>query len=248
MASARRETKTRTCALSVQDIDVEIARKDIRTVRITVLPPDGRVRVSAPARVGDETIRELVAGRIEWIKKKRDEVRARSPRVGLSYVTGEELPLWGGSYPLVVDESRGKAVVRLEGGTIFIRAKPASTRAAREKAVHAWYRELLIESALQLVEAWTPRVGRRPSAVTVRRMKTKWGSCEIRSGRVCLNLELVKFPTQCLEYVLVHEMTHLLEASHGARFKKLLADFLPRWKETRDLLNGKSRASRGGRP
>ena len=134
--------------------------------------------------------------------------------------------------------------VDLDDGTIRLAAKPSSTRAAREKAVYAWYRALLLDAALPLVDTWSPRVGKRPSSVTVRRMKTKWGSCEVRSGRVCLNVELAKFPPECLEYVLVHEMTHLLEASHDARFKKLLTEFLPRWKETRDLLNGRPRAAR----
>lgn len=250
MSSAQRGDRTRTSALSVQDIDVELARKDIRTVRITVLPPDGSVRVSAPARMGDEAIRDLVVGRLEWIRKKREEVRARGPRVELAYVTGERLPLWGKSLPLWVEETKGRRGAGVSGGvdlvdgTIRLAAKPSSTRAAREKAVYAWYRALLLDAAPPLVDTWSPRVGKRPSSVTVRRMKTKWGSCEVRSGRVCLNVELAKFPPECLEYVLVHEMTHLLEASHDARFKKLLTEFLPRWKETRDLLNGRSRAPR----
>ncbi len=253
MAFERRDGKTGTSArsvqgaLSVRGVDIELARKDIRTVRITVLPPDGRVRVSVPFRADERTIRDLVVERIDWIRKKREEVRARSPRADLSYVTGEELPLWGVRYALVVEETRGRGGVSVADGTLALRTKPASTREAREKAVYAWYRALLLEAVPQLVDTWSPRVGKRPSSITFRRMKTKWGSCEVRSGRVCLNVELAKYPPECLEYVLVHEMTHLLEASHDARFKKLLADFLPRWKETRDLLNGKSRAPRAPR-
>ncbi len=234
-------------ALTIQDIDVELARKDVKNVRITVLPPDGRVRVSAPAFLGEDSIRSLVAGRIDWIRKKREEVRGRVAPVEHAYVTGEELFLWGERYRLEVEEARGRGSVSLSDGTIALRAKPSSTRAAREKALYDWYRARLLDAAQPLLELWAPRVGRRPSSIVVRRMKTKWGSCDLHSFRVCLNVELVKHPPECLEYVLVHEMTHLLEASHDARFKKLLSGFLPRWKETRDLLNGKSRGIRGTR-
>lgn len=228
-------------ALTVLDVDLEIERKDVRSVRIAVLPPDGRVRVSAPASMGLETIRSLVSGKITWIKRKRDEVRGRPTAISLSYATGERVPLWGGSVPLVVEESRSRGGVALVDGVLRLRAASGSDRAARERAVYAWYRKRLAEALGPLVETWAPIVGKRPTTIAIRRMKSKWGSCNAHSGRVCLNLELVKASPDCLEYVLVHELTHLLEASHNARFKRLLSSFLPDWKASRDRLNGKNR-------
>lgn len=229
------------CALTVQDVDLEIERKSVRSVRITVLPPDGRVRVSAPASMALSTVRSLVSGKIDWIKRKQTEVRGRPTAISLSYVTGEEVPLWGERVPLVVEESGTRSGVALVDGVLRLRAPRGSDRVSREKAVYAWYRKRLAEAIEPLVEQWSPIVGREPESIAIRRMKTKWGSCNARSGRVCLNLELVKASPDCLEYVLVHEMTHLLEASHNARFKRLLSSFLPDWKKSRDRLNGKSR-------
>lgn len=229
------------CALTVLDIELEIERKNVRSVRISVLPPDGRVRVSAPASMALETVRSLVASKLGWIKKKQIEVRGRPMSLSLSYITGELVPLWGEYIPLVVEESTARSGVTLADGVLHLRAARGSDRSAREKAVYAWYRKRLIEAVEPLLEKWEPIAGRKPASIAIRRMKSKWGSCNALSGRVCLNLELVKAPPDCLEYVLVHELTHLLEASHNARFKRLLSSFLPDWKKSRDRLNGKSR-------
>lgn len=216
-------------------IEIEALRKDVKHVRISVHPPDGRVRVSVPLHVRDSDLRQMLVARLPWILGKRAEVVAREPQERHEYVPGEQHLFRGERYLLQVTE-RARADVRLGDGIIEIHVPRGASREQREAVLERWYRARLAERAAALCAEWEPRLGVRAAEVRIRRMKTRWGSCNPRARRVWLNLELIKRHDACLEYVLVHELVHLLEASHGPRFKALMDGFMPRWRAYRQAL------------
>lgn len=219
----------------LDDIEIEALRKDVKHVRISVHPPDGRVLVSVPRRVRDAELRELLRVRLPWIRSKRAEMLAREPQERHEYVPGEQHLFGGERFVLRVTESSTPGV-RLGAGIMELHVPPGSSHEQRAAVLERWYRARLAERAAALCAEWEPRLGVRAAEVRMRRMKTRWGSCNPRARRVWLNLELIKRHDACLEYVLVHELVHLLEASHGPRFKALMDGFLPGWRVHREAL------------
>lgn len=218
---------------------MEVVWKDVKHVRISVHPPEGRVRVSAPRHVSDRALAQLLAGRMQWIRRKQAEVLAASPAPEPEFVTGERHFFGGRECRLLVTEAPGRAHVRMIGADVLaLRIPPGTDAPGRGKALERWYRRELDQSIGRLLQQWTPRLGVSPADVRIRRMKTRWGSCNTTSGRIWLNLELAKRSSACLEYVLVHELVHLLEGSHSRRFWSLMDGFLPSWREHRKALRG----------
>jgi len=229
---------TESTHITISGIDVEVVRKAIKNLHLGVYPPNGRVRVAAPAAMGDEAIRLAVIGKLGWIKKRQagfDNQERQSPR---EYVTGETHYYRGRRYRLNVVYQNGQAVVSISKlRTINLYVQVGSDTARREQVLYDWYRSRLKEMVPELLEKWERIIGVQTAAWDVKRMKTKWGTCNIEARRIWLNLELVKKQVHCLEYVLVHELVHLLERNHNDRFTALMDQFMPLWPQYREELN-----------
>jgi len=224
--------------LDVQGVSVEVQRKPIKNLHLAVHPPDGQVRVSAPEFMGDEAIRLAVINKLGWIRRQQQRFRQQPRQSQREMVSGESHYYQGKRYLLSVIEENAPPRVRiLNNRTLVLRVRPGSDRAKREAVLYAWYRAQLKEQIPLIIAKWEPVIGVDVADWGVKRMKTRWGSCNIEARRIWLNLELVKKPPQCLEYVLVHEMVHLLERHHNERFRALMTQFMPNWRNYRDILN-----------
>lgn len=218
---------------------MDVVRKEIRNVHLAVLPPDGRVRVSTPLRVADEQVRRLIIGRLSWIRAQQVKFEQQPRQTARAYVSGETHFYQGRRYRLRVREVDAAPAVRVRGSQfIELQVRSDSTVAQRERVLQAWYREQLKAQVPALAAKWEPVVGVRAAEWAVKLMKTKWGTCNIEARRIWLNLELIKVAPHLLEYVVVHELIHLLERKHNARFKALLDQFMPAWRTYRGELNG----------
>ncbi|NUU33079.1 SprT family zinc-dependent metalloprotease [Arthrobacter sp. C9C5] len=228
---------TASAYLTVSGIDVDVIYKNIKNLHIAVYPPLGRVRVAAPERLDDETIRLAVVQRLPWIKKQREQLRNAVRQTEREMVTGESHYVWGKRYRLKVINEPGRIRFDVAGKRLTVHAPKDSTAGKRREAMDEWYRTALKHEIAELIAKWQPIVGRSVAKCTVRRMKTKWGSCNRESAHIWLNLELGKKHPNCLEYIVVHEMTHLLERNHNDHFTELMDTFLPDWRARRDELN-----------
>jgi predicted metal-dependent hydrolase len=224
--------------LTVNGIEVQIVRKDIKNLHLAVYPPDGRVRVAVPKHVTDDNVRLAVISKLRWIKKQQQDFKEQPRQSERQYLSGECHYVFGKRYRLELIERDGKPEVKpLRSGKLQLFVRPESSVEVKEKALNAWYREELKKVIPVLLEKWQPIVGKEASDWGIRKMKTKWGSCNIEQRRIWLNLELAKKPTECLEYILVHELVHLYERNHNQRFMKLLDQFLPNWRTNKKTLN-----------
>lgn len=224
--------------IEVGGIVVELVRKDIKNVHIGIYPPEGRVRLAVPAHVSDEVARMAVVRRMGWIRRRRREFLAQARQPVRELIPGESHYFWGRRYRLRVIEEEARPVVRLRGNQyIEIHVRPGSDVAKRSEVLHAWYREHLALEIRALLEKWEHQVGCSVASWGIRRMRTRWGTCNPKTSRILLNLELVKKPPQCLEYVLVHELVHLIEPRHSDRFRQIMDELLPTWPALRRELN-----------
>ena len=228
---------TKTGRIEVSGISVEVVRKAIKNLHIGVYPPDGRVRVAAPSRMTLDAIRLAVVGRLGWIRKHQqkfaDQVR-QSPR---EYVSGETHYYRGRRYRLNVIPHNGHPRIVIRPGILEMHVRQERDTDYRKRVLSAWYRQQLKEQIPSLIEKWEGIMGVVVAEWRIKQMKTKWGTCNMSARRIWLNLELIKKPEHCLEYLVVHEMTHLLERYHNDRFKSLMDTFLPQWQSYRKELN-----------
>ncbi|MCL5734738.1 MAG: M48 family metallopeptidase [Actinobacteria bacterium] len=228
---------TASAYLRISGIGVDVIFKDIKNLHIGVYPPSGRVRVAAPERLSEEDVRLAIVHRLPWIKKQRERLRDASRQSAREMVSGESHYAWGSRFRLVITEEEGRPQVRISGTKLHLLVPRDTDTEERRSLLDAWYRKQLKAAVPGLLAKWEPIVGKQVSGWMVRRMKTKWGSCNPTSGRISLNLELAKKHPSCLEYILVHEMAHLRERTHGERFVTLMDEYLPTWRALRDLLN-----------
>jgi predicted metal-dependent hydrolase len=219
------------------DIAIAFTRKDVKHVHLSVHPPGGRVSLVAPTGTRHEVARAYAISKLGWIRDQQSKLRAQAREAPRRYVTRESHYLWGRRYLLKVVEKDEKPSVRLSHRRITLTVRPGSSRAKREAVMHAWHRSLLHEAVPKLIQKWEARLGVTVSAYFLQRMKTKWGGCNHRARNIRLNTELVKKPKDLLEYVVVHEMAHLVEPTHGRRFIALLERDYPSWREARAELN-----------
>jgi predicted metal-dependent hydrolase len=224
--------------LTVRGIDIDVVYKDIKHLHIGVYPPLGRVRVAAPERLDEEHIRLAVIQRLAWIKRQRQQLRGAARQSPREMVTGESLYVWGIRHRLKVIERQGPRQIEMQGTRLIMYLPRGTDTPSRQRLLQGWQREQLRARIPALIAQWEPVVGRRVERWHIRRMKTKWGSCNADAGRIWFNLELAKKHPLSLEYIVVHEMTHLLERTHGDRFTKLMDGFMPDWRVRRDALNG----------
>lgn len=224
--------------LTVSGIEVQVVRKDIKNVHLAVYPPNGRVRVAVPLHVTDDNVRLAVINKLGWIKKQQAAFLAQSRQSQREMVTGESHYVWGQRYLLDVVERAGRHEVAIKNNThLTLTVNPGTTRDNRELALNEWYRAELKQRVPAFLAKWEPIIGVNVAKWGVKKMKTKWGSCHIAERRIWLNLELAKKPMECLEYILVHELVHLLERQHNEAFRAHMDRFLPHWPLHRDVLN-----------
>ena len=218
--------------IEIRGIPVEIVRKDIKHLHLGVYPPEGRVRVAAPLRLDEDAVRMAVIARLAWIRRKQAEFEGQDRQSRREFVTGESHYFEGRRYRLDVLESGGPLGIHLRGNSwIEMRVRPETSRDAREALLYRWYRDRLRERIPEMVATWEPRIGVTVAEWRIRRMKTRWGTCNREAGRIWLNSELAKKPVSCLEYVVVHEMVHLIERGHNERFRGILDRVMPGWGE-----------------
>lgn len=219
-------------------IAVEVVRKEIKHLHVGVYPPAGRVRVAAPLRLDDESVRLAVVSRLGWIRRKQKGFGRQDRQSQREIVTGESHYFQGRRYLLAVRECEGASEVRLVGrSTLELRVPPGFDHAQRDAVLQRWYRRQLSSLLPALRAKWEPRIGERVSEVRIKKMKTRWGSCNASARRIWLNLELIKKPAVCLEYILVHELVHLHERHLDDRFRQRMDKLLPAWRVHRDELN-----------
>ncbi len=223
--------------VSLGDITAEVVFKDIRNVHLSVYPPDGKVRISAPAHMSLDTIRVFAISRLPWIRQQQDKLRAQPRETPREYLDRESHYLWGRRYLLKIVEADAAPEVRLKHRHLILQVRPGASEAQRQAIMEAWYRERVKEAATAMIAKWEPLMGVRVARFFVQRMKTKWGSCNPVNRSIRLNTELAKKPRECLEYIVVHEMTHLLEPTHNARFTALMGRFMQNSRLRREQLN-----------
>jgi len=223
--------------LTVSGLNIDVVYKDIKNLHIGVYPPVGRVRVAAPERLDEEQIRLAVIQRLPWIKRKRQQLQDAARQSRREMVTGESHFVWGVRIRLKVIERPGRAHVEVDGDRLLLYVPDGTDVDARLKLLQDWQRKQLRLAVPPLLERWEPTIGHQVPRWSIRRMKTKWGSCNHETGHIWFNLELAKKHPLCLEYIVVHEMTHLLERNHGERFTKLMDGFMSDWRSRRDDLN-----------
>jgi len=218
--------------MAVADITLQVVRKPVKYLRIKIRPPEGRVQLSVPLEMDDEAVRCAVLSRMDWIRKQRLRFATVPKSKHLEYVSGEKVRFQGREYELNVVEQNGRPCAKLrEPGRIDLCVKPGSNPDTRLNVLNDWYRQELKSAIPPLMNKWQRIMGVRLNEWRIKRMKTRWGTCNIRVKRIWINLELVKFPVQFLEFIIVHELTHLLEPSHNARFKTLMDSYLPDWRQ-----------------
>lgn len=224
--------------IAVSGIPVEVVRKDIKNLHLGVYPPSGRVRVAAPLVVSDEAVRLAVIDKLGWIKRQRAQFAQQPRQSDREMVNGESHYVQGRRYRLRVHEQDGPARVALRGlASLDMFVRPGSTVEMRQAILQNWHRAALRLAVSDLLQEWQPRLGVQVAAWGIKKMKTKWGSCNVGARRIWVNLELAKKPPQCLEYIVVHELVHLLERHHNERFTSLLNQHMPDWPQRRQLLN-----------
>jgi predicted metal-dependent hydrolase len=224
--------------IHVSGLSVEVVRKPIRNLHLGVYPPHGRVRVAAPLQVSDDAVRLAVIGKLRWIHRQRALFQGQSRQSRREMVSGESHYFLGRRYRLrVVAHTGTPRVVLRSRSFVELHVAPGTPVEEREQVLQRWYRRQLRAMLPQLLNKWQAVMGVEVASCGIKKMKTRWGSCNADSARIWINLELVKKPVQCLEYILVHEMTHLLERHHNARFHELMDGFLPLWRQHREELN-----------
>lgn len=223
--------------IDVGGITVDVVFKNIKNIHLSVHPPTGRVRISAPSRMKLDTLRVYAISKINWIKKHQKKFQEQERETRREYLDRESHYVWGKRYLLKVEEENRSPSVELKHNEMILTVRPGAVMAKREAAVTAWYRDQVRDAVTPLIEKWEQILGVKVNDTIIRRMRTRWGSCTPTRRTIRLNTELAKKPRECLEYVLVHELVHLLEPTHNANFKSLMDKFMPQWRHFRDELN-----------
>jgi predicted metal-dependent hydrolase len=215
-----------------------VVRKAIKNLHLGVYPPHGRVRVAAPLAVSDQSVRLAVIGKLGWIRRKQARFESQPRQSKREMVSGESHYVWGRRYRLDVIECTGSPSVRLRNNNkLGLYVRPSTTLENRDATLHRWYRQLLRDEIPKLIAKWQPLLQTNVAAWGIKKMKTRWGTCNKTARRIWLNLELAKKSPSCLEYVLVHEMVHLLERRHNDRFREYMDRLMPLWRSYREELN-----------
>jgi predicted metal-dependent hydrolase len=224
--------------ITVSNIVIDVVRKNIKNLHLSVHPPTGRVRIAVPLRVNDEAVRLFAISKLGWIKKHQARFEGQPRQTPREYVSGESHYLHGERYLLNVIYQKGvPKVVARNKKYIDLYVRPDSNVIQRQRVMTEWYRQQLKAEIPALIEKWQKVMGVKVAEWGIKQMKTRWGTCNVQARRIWLNLELAKKPEHCLEYVVVHELAHLLERHHNDHFITLVSQFMPQWRTYRDELN-----------
>ena len=221
----------------VSNISVEVIRKNIKNMHLAVLPPDGRVRVSAPTQLTDEAITMFVRTKLGWIKKQQEKFQQQPRQSERQYVSGETLYVWGKQYFLQMGYSYKGNALTLSGDKAILTVRKESSPKQRGSFVNEWYRSLLKQEVAKYLPKWEKTTGLYCSSWQSKYMTTKWGTCNPTSKKIWLNIQLAKKPIECLEYVILHELAHLKVHNHGPEFTAILDQYMPYWRDHRCRLN-----------
>ena len=223
--------------IRLKEIQILVTRKSVKNVHLSVHPPRGRVTLVAPLETRLDVARAYAITKLPWIRAQQENFRKQAREAPRRFVERESHYLWGRRYLMSVVEHDAKPAVKLDHRRIRLHVRPGSSKAKRAEVIHEWHKTLLHAAVPSLIKKWEARLGVRVSRYFLQRMKTKWGGCNPRSRHIRLNTELIKKPKDLLEYVIVHEMVHLLEPTHSERFQDLLSKHYPSWREARLELN-----------
>jgi len=223
--------------VTIGDMSISVTRKDIKNVHLSVHPPEGWVTLSVPIKTRLEVARAYAITRLSWIREQQEKLRKQARETPRQFVERESHYLWGRRHLLTVMERDRKPSVTVDHKRITLNMRPGSDHAKRASVIHEWHKSLLHEFVPTLIHKWQPKLGVQVKAYFLQRMKTKWGSCNPRAEHIRLNTELVKKSKDLIEYVVVHEMLHLIESTHSERFIALLTEHFPTWQEARAELN-----------
>jgi len=219
------------------EIPVEVVFKDIKNIHLSVYPPVGRVRISAPQRMKLDTIRVYAISKLDWIKRQQLKLQGQERETRREYLSRESHYLWGKRYLLEVIESDTAPGVDVEHSKLLLKVRPGTGENRKREIVAEFYRHQIKANAPALIAKWQKAMGVNLAKLHVQQMKTKWGSCNPRTQAIRLNTELAKKPKHCLEYIVVHELVHLLEPHHGERFVSFMDKLIPQWRHYKDELN-----------
>lgn len=224
--------------LTVNGIVVHVVRKDIKNLHLAVYPPDGRVRVAVPKHITDDNVRLAVVSKLHWIKNQQKDFQQQARQTERQYVSGECHYHFGKRCRLVLVERVGRHGVELkQSGRLTLYVNPGTTVANRERLLDEWRRSELKRHAAELLGKWQPIIGQQVAHCGIKKMRTRWGSCNSEKRNIWLNLELSKKPLECLEYILVHEMVHFLERGHNDNFRYYMDRYMPNWRSAKARLN-----------
>lgn len=226
-----------TATLELGEITVDVVLKDIKNVHLSVHPPTGRVRIAAPSRMDMETIRLYAISKLNWIKEQQRKLREQERETPREYLERESHYVWGKRYLLTVNEHDAPPSVELKHNRLTLRVRPGTDEAKRHEIIEDWYREQVKAATADLIARWQEKIGVEVAGFYVRRMKTRWGSCNSPARTIRLNTDLGRKPPECLEYIVVHELIHILEPTHNERFKAYMNHFMPDWEHRRQVLN-----------
>lgn len=226
-----------TTKIQIGDLSVEVTQKDIKNVHLSVHPPLGRVSIAAPRHLSISAIRAFAIGKLSWIRQQQWKLQDQERETPREYLDRESHYVWGRRCLLKIAERDSPPIVEWRHNRLILTVRPGMDAGRRAEVVEAWYRDQLRDEVKPLMADWERRLGVRVDRVFVQRMKTRWGSCNPISHTIRLNTDLAKKPRECLEYILVHELVHLLEPTHNSRFVALMDQFLPGWEHRRDQLN-----------
>ena len=219
------------------DIEVNVVLKSIKNIHLSVYPPLGSVRIAAPLRMDLDTIRIFAISKLDWIKKQQEKLRGQARHSPREYINRESHYVWGKRYLMKVIEQDSPPYVELKHSALILHIRRGADEDKKQAILDEWYREQLKGEINLLIQKWAPHMGVETPSFIARKMKTKWGSCTPEAKSIRINLELAKKPPECLEYIVVHELTHLLEPTHNSHFIALMTKFMPKWRFYRDELN-----------
>jgi predicted metal-dependent hydrolase len=221
----------RSYQLEIDGIAIDVHHKPIKNMNLRIYPPDGQVRVSAPLQLSTQHIKQQLEAKREWLHAQRAKLQTRPHQLAPIFEQGETHYFLGQAYSLDILDSPYRIDVRINNKTLELKIPPHADLTKKQSALKRWYQQQMHALIPPLIQHWEPLIGVTVKDWVIKSMKTRWGSCNIRTGSICLNLTLIHKPLICMEYVLVHEMVHLLEASHNSRFYKLMDTFMPEWRD-----------------
>jgi predicted metal-dependent hydrolase len=223
--------------IELGDIVIDVELKDIKNIHLSVYPPKGRVRISAPRKMDLDTIRVFAISKLKWIKKQQEVFKKQERETQREYLSRESHYYLGERYLLKIIEKDASPGIVLKKKEIQLLVRPGSSQEKKKEILDEWYRAELRCIVPPIIKKWEKRVGVNCAEYGIKKMRTRWGTCNIKAGRIWLNLELAKKPVECIEYIIVHELVHLLERSHKEPFIALMDEHLPKWRFYREELN-----------